>query len=418
LRDFAELSADWFWEQDAEFRFTRFFGLATEKLQRKESDFFGKRRWDMPIHGITEAQLAEHIASYERHEPFRNFEYEVPGVGGALQYYSVSGTPVFDAQGNFVGYHGVGRNITGLRRAELAIKASERQLSQIVDGSPIATFVLDAEHRVTHWNQACEKLTGLSAREMLGTADVWRALYAAPRPVLADLVLSAASNETIAGHYPQFSRSALIDGAFEAEDFFEAMGAQGCWVHFTAAPLKDADGRLIGAMETLQDISEQRKAHAALEALATRDGLTGIANRRCFDEKLRHEWKRQLREASTLSLLMIDVDHFKRYNDSYGHQAGDRCLQQIAGVLEQVVFRPGDLVARYGGEEFVVILGATPTAGAGVVARRILDRVAALALPHSGSEHGHVTLSIGIATSVPQPDTELESLIAAADAAL
>lgn len=96
LRDFAELSSDWFWEQDAEFRFTRFYGLSTEKLRRKQSDFIGVRRWDMPIHGIAAGQLAEHIATCERHEPFRNFEYEVPGDGGELQYYSVSGTPVLD----------------------------------------------------------------------------------------------------------------------------------------------------------------------------------------------------------------------------------------------------------------------------------------------------------------------------------
>lgn len=189
LRDFAELSADWFWEQDAQFRFTRFFGLATEKLRRKESDFFGKRRWDMPIHGVSAEQLAQHIATYERHEAFRNFEYDVPGVGGALQYYSVSGTPVFDEQGVFVGYHGVGRNVTELRLGELAIKESERRLSQILDASPIPTFVIDAEHRVTHWNRACEKLTGLSAKAMLGQRKAWQPFYAARRPTMADFVV-------------------------------------------------------------------------------------------------------------------------------------------------------------------------------------------------------------------------------------
>jgi len=418
LRDFAELSADWFWEQDAEFRFTRFFGLATEKLRRSESEFFGKRRWDMPIRGISAEQLAAHIATYERHEPFRNFDYEVPGEGGIPQYYSVSGTPVFNEQGVFVGYHGVGRNITELRLAELAIEESERQLSQIVDGSPIPTFVIDAEHRVTHWNQACEKLTGLSAGEMMGRADVWRAFYATPRPTMADLVVSGAIDEAIAEHYQKFSHSALIAGAVEAEDFFPQMGGEGRWLYFTAAPLKDSTGNLTGAIETLQDITAQRRAQAALEQLATRDGLTGIANRRTFDEKLGNEWKRQLRDSRTLSLLMIDVDHFKLFNDAYGHQAGDNCLQQIARVLEQVVFRPGDLVARYGGEEFVVILTATHAQGAGIVAQRILDRVAELAMPHSGGEGGRVTLSIGIASSLPHPDTELESLIAAADAAL
>lgn len=420
LRDFAELSADWFWEQDAQFRFTRFFGLATEKLRRAESDFFGKRRWDMPIHGISAEQLAAHIATYERHEPFRNFDYEVPGDGGVPQYYTVSGTPVFDEQGVFVGYHGVGRNITELRLAELAIKERERQLSQIVDGSPIPTFVIDADHRVTHWNRACKQLTGLSATEMLGQSGVWRSFYpgAGARPTLADLVVSAATDDAIAAHYPQFSHSALIAGAVESQDFFPQMGGQGRWLDFTAAPLKDSAGNLTGAIETLQDITAQRRAQSALEQLATRDGLTGIANRRSFDEKLDNTWKRERRDARTLSLLMIDVDHFKLYNDTYGHQAGDNCLQQIAKVLEQVVFRPGDLVARYGGEEFVVILTATPVQGAAIIAQNILDRLAELALPHSGCEGGRVTLSIGIAAALPQPDTKPESLVGAADAAL
>lgn len=128
LKDFAELSADWFWEQDAEFRFTRFFGLSTEKLRRNQSDFLGKRRWDMHISGITPEQLAQHIAAYERHVPFRDFEYEVPGDGGAVQVYSISGTPVFNARAEFVGYHGVGRNITELRMAERAQRQHWQEL--------------------------------------------------------------------------------------------------------------------------------------------------------------------------------------------------------------------------------------------------------------------------------------------------
>jgi diguanylate cyclase (GGDEF)-like protein len=418
LRDFAELSGDWFWEQDAEFRFTRFFGQTPEKLRRKESDFIGKRRWDIPIRGISAEQLAEHIASYERHEPFRNFAYEVPGNGDALQYYLVSGMPVFNEQGVFVGYHGVGRNVTELRLAELAVKESERQLSQIVDGSPIPTFVIDAEHRVTHWNQAFAKLTGLSATEMLGRTDVWRAFYPAPRPTMANLVVSGSMDVTIAGHYHKFSHSTLIAGAFEAENFFPRMGEDGRWLYFTAAPLCDSTGKITGAVETLQDITDQKKAQIALEQLANHDGLTGIANRRSFDERLSNEWKRERRDLRTLSLLMIDVDHFKLYNDTYGHQAGDSCLQEIARVMDQVVYRPGDLVARYGGEEFAVILTATHAHGACIVAQRILDRIAELAIPHSSGEGGHVTLSIGIATSLPKPDMTLENLISAADGAL
>src|ERR1019366_3304613 len=101
-----------------------------------------------------------------------------------------------------------------------------------------------------------------------------------------------------------------------------------------------SDGKITGAIETLQDITEQRKVRALLEQLASHDGLTGIANRRSFDEKLKNEWNRALRSSQTLSLLMIDIDHFKRYNDTYGHQADDCHLMQIASALSQVACRP------------------------------------------------------------------------------
>jgi diguanylate cyclase (GGDEF)-like protein/PAS domain S-box-containing protein len=265
LRDFAELSADWFWTQDAEFRFTGFSGLSTDKLQRRQSDFFGKRRWEMPIFGVSAAQLAEHIATCERHEAFRNFEYQIPSADGAPQYYFISGTPVFNKLGVFTGYHGNGSNITELRLAELAIKDSERQLSQIVDGSSIPTFVIDAEHRVTHWNQACVSLTGFNAYQMLGSNEVWRAFYPLPRPTMADLVLSGASDETVAENYQNFTRSTLIEGAIEAENFHPYMTEGGRWLYFTAAPLRDADGKLSGALETIQDVTDRRRDQQLLE---------------------------------------------------------------------------------------------------------------------------------------------------------
>lgn len=265
LRDFAKLSSDWFWEQDEQFRFVRFFGESTEKLRRKQSNFFGKRRWDMPISGVSPEQLAEHIAAYERHEPFHNFVYMVPGEGGIPQYYSVSGTPVFNAQGVFTGYHGVGRNVTELKFAELAIKDSERQLAQIVDGSSIPTFVIDARHRVTHWNQACANITGINASQMIRSTDVWRAFYQEPRPTMADLVVSESVDSAIAEHYGKFIRSALIAGAVEAEGFFPNMGDDGRWLYFTAAPLRDSEGKVAGAIETLQDITDRKRGEKMLE---------------------------------------------------------------------------------------------------------------------------------------------------------
>lgn len=263
LRDFAELASDWFWEQDADLRFTGFDGVSVEKLRRRQAGFVGKRRWEMPIRCATPEMLAEHIAACERHEPFQNFVYEIPADTGEAQYYAISGMPVFDGNGDFLGYHGVGRNITNLKQAELATADSERRLAQIVDGSSVPTFVIDAEHRVTHWNRACAALTGISAEEIVGCSEAWRGFYPSPRPAMADLVLDGGGQEALEAHYAgKYSRSALIEGGYEAEDFFPAM-AGGRWLYFSAAPLFDAEGRLTGAIETLQDVTARKEAEQA-----------------------------------------------------------------------------------------------------------------------------------------------------------
>lgn len=135
-----------------------------------------------------------------------------------------------------------------------------------------------------------------------------------------------------------------------------------------------------------------------LREQAMSDGLTGLANRRNFDSMIAREWRRGIRNGDPISLLLIDVDHFKAYNDHYGHPAGDECLRQIASIMSGAVRRPCDLVARYGGEEFVALLPQTDREGAQIIAQRILDAVNDLALPHARSTSAdHVTVSIGIA---------------------
>lgn len=159
------------------------------------------------------------------------------------------------------------------------------------------------------------------------------------------------------------------------------------------------------------------RANTELEYQSARDGLTGIANRRMFDETLSREWRRASRDGTSMVLLLVDVDRFKLYNDRYGHPAGDRCLIKVAACLSDSLKRPGDLVARYGGEEFVAILPNTgPEAVA--VAERLVTSVAAEALEHQGSEWGVVTISVGLAWARPGPDQEAASLVEAADGAL
>jgi diguanylate cyclase (GGDEF)-like protein len=159
-------------------------------------------------------------------------------------------------------------------------------------------------------------------------------------------------------------------------------------------------------------------ANHELKRLASLDGLTGIANRRHFDEVLEREWRRAMRQGTELSVLMCDIDFFKQYNDTYGHLEGDECLRQIANAFTAAMDRGGDLIARYGGEEFAAVLPETSLGGALFVAERMKLAIAQLKLANTGSPFGHVTASFGIASAVPMPETTPLSLVDAADRAL
>lgn len=161
-----------------------------------------------------------------------------------------------------------------------------------------------------------------------------------------------------------------------------------------------------------------RKLATELNAIAHIDKLTSLPNRRKFDHDFEIEWRRMMRNRSCLSLLLIDIDHFKTYNDTYGHQAGDVALQAVARCIASAIRRPGDLAARYGGEEFAVILPDTPRDGANVVACGIHAALAAANLAYPSSEHGRITVSIGVSTAIHGPEAGSISCLEAADAAL
>jgi diguanylate cyclase (GGDEF)-like protein len=171
--------------------------------------------------------------------------------------------------------------------------------------------------------------------------------------------------------------------------------------------------------ELVKKTQQLEVANDKLEKLATLDGLTNIANHRRFQDFLGHEWQRSQRQQTPVSLLLMDVDFFKLYNDTYGHQGGDDCLKQVARVLAESVKRATDLAARYGGEEFAIVLSDTDDTGALAIAETVRSQIESLRIPHSASKvNQYVTLSIGVATAIPDIDTGQDSLIAAADQAL
>ncbi|MDB5980639.1 MAG: diguanylate cyclase response regulator [Pseudomonas sp.] len=168
-------------------------------------------------------------------------------------------------------------------------------------------------------------------------------------------------------------------------------------------------------------VSQQQllDTNLVLQRLMNSDGLTGLSNRRHFDEYLELEWRRAIRDQLQISLLMIDVDYFKSYNDSFGHLEGDEALRKVAGAIRDVCSRPSDLPARYGGEEFALVLPNTSPGGARLLAEKLRQTVAALAIPHSSpGPDSKLTISIGLATITPQAGSSVRQLILDADKGL
>jgi diguanylate cyclase (GGDEF)-like protein/PAS domain S-box-containing protein len=284
---------------------------------------------------------------------------------------------------------------------------------QLMEMLAIPVFVLDTTSRVMIWNRACERLTGVPASEVIGTRDHWRSFFDEQRPTLADTLIQERG-----GDVPQLHLRQGAGAHLSAEGWCDMprVGRRR-FLAADASPIFDERGKLSAVVQTLRDMTDEKLALVALEQLATRDGLTGLANRRCFDETLHAEWARALRQRQPLSLLMVDVDNFKAYNDANGHLGGDECLKRIATAVSSEM-RANDLVARYGGEEFAVILPNQSLKGAATVAERIRTRVEQLQVPNPVGPGQHMTVSIGAATALASPENSASDLVGIADAAL
>ena len=177
--------------------------------------------------------------------------------------------------------------------------------------------------------------------------------------------------------------------------------------------------RLVEMQRSLVNVTQELNiANKELQRLSMVDGLTGIANRRFFDEQSAREWRRCERMQKPIAIIMIDVDLFKKYNDTYGHQEGDECLKAVAAQISHSALRASDMAARYGGEEFVMVLGETSLSGAKCVANNIRQNLINLQIPHSASNIGYVSISCGVASMLPVKGQEFDTLLKFADEAL
>ena len=353
--------------------------------------------------------------------------YEVvdffPDIGDNGLWLFFTAAPLKTNSGEIVGAIETLHDITTWEHAKRAIEEDHFFLSQVVCCNSIATFVINREHQVTHWNKACELVTGYLSCDIVGTSDQWRPFYAEKRPVMADIILTGASGEELTSYYHEsFKASTIIAGAFEAEGFFPLLGPEGKWLYLTAAPLLGADGQLIGAIETIQDFTDQKMLETELRVtqetyrmLSITDGLTGLYNSRHFYEVVGAESDRSSRHNAPLALLMMDIDNFKSINDTFGHTKGDFVLKEVSHIIRSVM-RKYDMPFRYGGEEYAVLLPNTNCQIARAIGERIRRKIENADINLANDHSSSVTVSIGV--SELGADYDIRNFIERADHSL
>ena len=306
------------------------------------------------------------------------------------------------------------QDITARKQAETKLRQLIRHNELVLNTAADGIFGIDNHGKITFINEAAVKMLGWPKEE-----------------------LYTEKFHHLTHHTKKDGTANPIDDCLIGTAFRDAKPSQGSdeifWrkdgtsfpIEFASTPIID-EGRVTGAVVVFRDITERieaeralHKANEKLAELATIDGLTGIANRRTFDEQLQTEWKRTSREQQPLSLILLDIDYFKRFNDHYGHQAGDDCLRLVTVGLMECIKRTSDKLARYGGEEFALILPQTSAEGAYHMAECLRKAILARRIPHAKSEVStQVTISLGVVSMVPQAQDQAEILIQAADKAL
>lgn len=291
------------------------------------------------------------------------------------------------------------------RNAESILAASEARFRILAENTADLITCSDSAGRRIFVSPACREILGYEPDDLIGMRPRDLA-HPADVGIVDAMMAEVGAGRAVSGvRY----RVAHRQGGFR-------------WAEIAGKPLDDGAGTVF----VMRDVTSRKRmenelaeASRRLELLASTDGLTGLANRRALDKQLENEFARAMRSQTDLSFLLIDVDSFKSFNDNYGHQAGDDCLRRLAAALQNSLRRPGDLTARYGGEELAAILPATSSSGAIERAEVVRRAVRELAIPHSGSSHGVVTISVGVATMKAGAELmDVAGLIKAADEAL
>jgi len=291
------------------------------------------------------------------------------------------------------------------QRMAAALIEKEAHFRLLAEGSSDMVTRIGLDERLRYVSPSSSRVVGWRANQLIGTPAL-AGIHAEDRPHVQAIVdaMKRGDAEEARVTYRNTHRTNTE-----------------VWLETNMRVTRKDNGKVDGVVAISRDITEQKKLESRLESLAIEDGLTGLANRRRFDERLSEEWARAYRDRSSLALLMIDVDRFKAYNDEYGHPAGDACLRVVAQVIAAEMKRPGDLAARYGGEEFVMLLPNTDAAGCARIGERIRKAIREAGLVHTSNHaSGYVTASLGGAACRPalERTAGVGTLIEAADQAL
>ena len=375
LLDLLHHNSDWVWEVDAQGRYTWVSGVVHELLGYEPGYVIGRTPFDFMPPGEAERVGAAFSDIVAQQRPFSGLVNRNMRADGQIVVLETSGIPLFNEKGELTGYRGIDRNISNLGERVL-------QLETIYDTTPVALCMLDLDGRLAMSNKAMNGLLDITQEQasdcFLGRImpDVWH----------------------------QFQNDFI-----RAESGAEILGREIIWRErcYDTQPvaLYNASKRVVGLSVTWVDITARREAeqklasaNQVLQQYAQRDHLTGLYNRRYMDECLINEIQQAVDDHFPLSVCLVDIDYFKRYNDNYGHQSGDNCLRAVAKALVSSQLRPEDNVSRYGGEEFLIILPRTDRNGALAIAERLRENITALNLPHVASPTASLTISIGVAT--------------------
>ncbi|MGV8834255.1 MAG: diguanylate cyclase [Devosia sp.] len=352
---------------------------------KRPSELVGKSDFDLTDTARARLLRSEEREVMNRGDVVTDQAELVPDADGNELWFETSKVALVSRTGRVIGLAGTTRDITNRRAMEVELEQSRDRIALVLSEMADGMAVVSADGYIVLCNEHYRTLFPLTGK------------YRVPGAFMPKIL--AASKEM--GEQIDFDPSQIMDILHHGGNE-EVHLLDGTWLQIRARPGSNGSCTMLVSDITKMKRTEinMRALTAQLGILATTDALTGLLNRRALDEQLDREIARCKRNRVPISLLMIDIDHFKAFNDLYGHPAGDLCLQRVAAALKKVTKRPGDLVTRYGGEEIAIVLPETDEAGALVLAEQLRLAVKGLAIEHEGSDMGTVSVSAGLASLV------------------